>query len=202
MKITKKIIIFIISIILLLSALIYNLLYINNKKNEIIQDIEGKDFVEKEEKEEMKVIYVDVGGEVNVPGLYCLPEDSRVNDAIIIAGGVTEKADLSEVNLAYILSDALKITIPKKDNEIKKKRTIISKSINVSSNNSTESSKVNINTATKEQLKNLSGIGDSTAEKIIKYREENGVFSNIEELKNVSGIGESKYNKIASNITT
>lgn len=201
MKITKKTMIFIISTILLLSALFYNLLYINNKKNEIIQEIEGEDEVKIVE-EEVKMIYIDVGGEVNMPGLYCLPEGSRVNDAIIIAGGVTEKADLSEVNLAYILSDALKITIPQKESEIKKKKTIISKSINVSSNNSTESSKVNINTATKDQLKNLSGIGDSTAEKIIKYREENGVFSNIEELKNVSGIGESKYNKIASNITT
>ncbi len=201
MKITKKTMIFIISTIFLLSALVYNLLYINNKKNEIIQEIEGEEEIKIVE-EEVKMIYIDVGGEVNMPGLYCLPEGSRVNDAIIIAGGLTEKADLSEVNLAYILSDALKITIPQKESEIKKKKTIISKSINVSSNSSTESSKVNINTATKEQLKTLSGIGDSTAEKIIKYREENGVFSNIEELKNVSGIGESKYNKIVNNITT
>lgn len=201
MKITKKTIIFIISTTFLLSALIYNLLYINNKKNEIIQDIENENFVETEEKIEIKMIYVDVGGEVNYPGLYCLPEGSRVNDAIIIAGGVTEKADLSEVNLAYILSDALKITIPKKEVEIKKKKAIVSKSINISNNNS-DSGKVNINTASKEQLKTLSGIGDSTAEKIIKYREENGTFGNTEELKKVSGIGESKYNKIADNITT
>ena len=201
MKITKKTIIFIISTTFLLSALIYNLLYIKNKKNEIIQDIENENFVETEEKIEIKMIYVDVGGEVNYPGLYCLPEGSRVNDAIIIAGGVTEKADLSEVNLAYILSDALKITIPKKEVEIKKKKAIVSKSINISNNNS-DSGKVNINTASKEQLKTLSGIGDSTAEKIIKYREENGTFGNTEELKKVSGIGESKYNKIADNITT
>ncbi len=201
MKITKKTIIFIISTTFLLSALIYNLLYINNKKNEIIQDIENENFVETEEKIEIKMIYVDVGGEVNYPGLYCLPEGSRVNDAIIIAGGTTEKADLSEVNLAYILSDALKITIPKKEVEIKKKKAIVSKSINISNNNS-DSGKVNINTASKEQLKTLSGIGDSTAEKIIKYREENGTFGNTEELKKVSGIGESKYNKIADNITT
>ena len=201
MKITKKTIIFIISTTFLLSALIYNLLYINNKKNEIIQDIENENFVETEEKIEIKMIYVDVGGEVNYPGLYSLPEGSRVNDAIIIAGGTTEKADLSEVNLAYILSDALKITIPKKEVEIKKKKAIVSKSINISNNNS-DSGKVNINTASKEQLKTLSGIGDSTAEKIIKYREKNGTFSDAEELKKVSGIGESKYDKIVNNITT
>ena len=201
MKITKKTIIFIISTTFLLSALIYNLLYINNKKNEIIQDIENENFVETEEKIEIKMIYVDVGGEVNYPGLYSLPEGSRVNDAIIIAGGATEKADLSEVNLAYILSDALKITIPKKEVEIKKKKAIVSKSINISGNNS-ELGKININTASKEQLKTLYGIGDSTAEKIIKYREEKGTFSNTEELKKVSGIGESKYSKIAEKITT
>ena len=201
MKITKKTIIFIISTTFLLSALIYNLLYINNKKNEIIQDIENENFVETEEKIEIKMIYVDVGGEVNYPGLYSLPEGSRINDAIIIAGGATEKADLSEVNLAYILSDALKITIPKKEVEIKKKKAIVSKSINISGNNS-ELGKININTASKEQLKTLYGIGDSTAEKIIKYREEKGTFSNTEELKKVSGIGESKYSKIAEKITT
>ena len=201
MKITKKTIIFIISTTFLLSALIYNLLYINNKKNEIIQDIENENFVETEEKIEIKMIYVDVGGEVNYPGLYSLPEGSRVNDAIIIAGGATEKADLSEVNLAYILSDALKITIPKKEVEIKKKKAIVSKSINISSNNS-ELGKININTASKEQLKTLYGIGDSTAETIRKYREENGTVSDAEELKKVSGIGESKYDKIANNITT
>lgn len=202
MKITKKTIIFIITTTFLISALIYNLLYINNKKNEIIQDIETENFVEIEEKSEEKMIYIDVGGEVNSPGLYCLPEGSRVNDAIIIAGGTTEMADLSEVNLAYILSDALKITIPKKENQVKKKKAVISKSINVSSNTSIDSGKININTASKEQLKTLSGIGDSTADKIIKYREENGSFNNTDELKKVSGIGESKYNKIADNITT
>lgn len=208
MKITKKTIIFIISTTFLLSALIYNLLYINNKKNEIIQEIEDENFEEfSEEKieekiEEEKMIYVDVSGEVNEPGLYALIEGSRVNDAIIIAGGVTNEADLTEVNLAYILTDAMKVTIPKKVKEVKKIKPIVSKNINIVSEDTVLNGKVNINTATKEQLKTLSGIGDSTADKIIKYREENGNFFNVEDIKKVSGIGESKYNKIAEKITT
>lgn len=208
MKITKKTIIFIISTTFLLSALIYNLLYINNKKNEIIQEIEDENFEEfSEEKieekiEEEKMIYVDVSGEVNEPGLYALIEGSRVNDAIIIAGGVTNEADLTEVNLAYILTDAMKVTIPKKVKEVKKIKPVVSKNINIVSEDTVLNGKVNINTATKEQLKTLSGIGDSTADKIIKYREENGNFSNVEDIKKVSGIGESKYNKIAEKITT
>ncbi len=208
MKITKKTIIFIISTTFLLSALIYNLLYINNKKNEIIQEIEDENFEEfSEEKieekiEEEKMIYVDVSGEVNEPGLYALIEGSRVNDAIIIAGGVTNEADLTEVNLAYILTDAMKVTIPKKVKEVKKIKPVVSKNMNIVSEDTVLNGKVNINTATKEQLKTLSGIGDSTADKIIKYREENGNFSNVEDIKKVSGIGESKYNKIAEKITT
>lgn len=204
MKITKKTIIFIISTTFLLSALVYNLLYINNKKNEIIQEIEDENFEEFDEKEEIveKFIYVDVGGEVNNPGLYALPEGARINDAVVIAGGITDEADLTEVNLAYILTDAMKVTIPKKIKEVKKTKTVVSTSVNMTSENNTNTGKININTATKAQLKTLSGIGDSTADKIIKYREENGNFNNIEDIKKVSGIGESKYNKIADKITT
>lgn len=204
MKITKKTIIFIISTTFLLSALVYNLLYINNKKNEIIQEIEDENFEEisEDKVEEEKMIYVDVGGEVNNPGLYALPEGSRVNDAVIIAGGVTNEADLTEVNLAYILSDAMKVTIPKKIKEVKKTKTVVSTSVNITSENNTNTGKININTATKEQLTTLSGIGDSTAEKIIKYREENGNFNSVEDIKKVSGIGESKYNKISDKIIT
>lgn len=130
-----------------------------------------------------------------------MPEESRINDAINIAGGVTDKADLESVNLAYILSDEMKIVIPKK--EIKKANTTKSASIvttSISTTETNEKNKININRATKEELKNLAGIGDSTAEKIIDYREKNGNFNQIEDIKNVSGIGNSKYEKIKENI--
>lgn len=207
-EVNKKTIISISIVILLLSALIYNILYINNKKNEIIEEIEieGVEKVEEVVIKESKMIFVDVGGEVLTPGLYELPEYSRVNDAINIAGGITDKADLTNVNLAYILSDAMKIVIPKK--EVKKSTTIIKNTpavitTTMSSFETTVqgNNKININIATKEQLKTLTGIGDATAQKIIDYRNEKGIFEKTEDIKNVSGIGDSKYEKIKDKIS-
>jgi len=206
LKTNKKTIFFVISIIILLSALIYNLLYINNKKNEIIEEIEFEDEEDLVE-EEIKTIFVDIGGEVINPGLYELAENSRINDAINIAGGTTEKADLTDVNLAYILSDAMKIVIPRK--EVKKVTTkvtsstpnIVSMALSTTQDVAEKNvGKVNINLATKEQLKTLDGIGDATAQKIIDYRKENGNFGSVEDIKNVSGIGENKYEKIKEKI--
>jgi len=203
-EVNKKTIVSISIVILLLSALIYNILYINNKKNEIIEEIEIEETKEVET-DEIKTIFVDVGGEVSSPGLYELPENSRINDAINMAGGVTDKADLTTVNLAYILSDATKIIIPKK--EIKKNASITKKTpmvvtTTISSLENTDqgNSMININSATKDQLKTLAGIGDSTAQKIIDYRNENGGFKKTEDIKNVSGIGDSKYEKIKNKI--
>ena len=142
---------------------------------------------------------------MNSPSLYELPENSRINDAIKTAGGMTDKADLSDVNLAYVLVDAMKVVIPKK--ELKKvtvKSTNIPKIVttekSISEDNQATSEIVNINSATKEQLKTLTGIGDATAQKIIDYRNEKGNFNSIEDIKNVSGIGENKYEKIKSKI--
>jgi len=206
LKTNKKTICFVISIIILLSSIIYNLLYINNKKNEIIEEIEFEDEEDLVE-EEIKTIFVDIGGEVINPGLYELAENSRINDAINIAGGTTEKADLTDVNLAYILSDAMKIVIPRK--EVKKVTTkvtsstpnIVSMALSTTQDVAEKNvGKVNINLATKEQLKTLDGIGDATAQKIIDYRKENGNFGSVEDIKNVSGIGENKYEKIKEKI--
>lgn len=198
-KFNKKTVIFCVSTIFLLSAIIYNFLYINNKKNEIIEEIESVEEVEEEM--EIKTIFIDIGGEVNNPGLYELPEGARVNDAINIAGGITKNADLTNVNLAYILEDAIKILIPKKEVKKANKTASIQKSVVTTAITSqNEGGKININTATKEQLKELNGIGDATANKIINYRTEKGNFKNIEELKNISGIGDSKYNNVKEKI--
>lgn len=207
----KKIIISVGIVALLLSALLYNILYINNEKNAIIEEIEAEESIKNEETEEIeetKTIFVDIGGEIKFPGMYELPENSRINDAVNIAGGVTDKADLTDVNLAYVLSDAMKIVIPKKEinkvsnkNTVKSTQKIVTTEISLSENKEQSSyGLVNINTGTKEQLKTLTGIGDSTAQKIIEYRNENGKFENIEAIKNVSGIGDSKYEKIKDKI--
>lgn len=204
-EINKKIALIVIIITLLISAILYNFLYTNDEKNEITNDFEVEEKEEIEEADVVEVvnsILVDVGGEVNNPGLYELKENARVNDAINAAGGTTDKADLTDVNLAYILTDAVKVIIPAKNSTNSVKNvSVINSGINSASSNNIQSGKVNLNTATKEQLKTLTGIGDSTAQKIIDYRNENGKFNNVEDIMNVSGVGDSKYQKIKNDIT-
>lgn len=161
-----------------------------------------------------KKIIVHISGEVISPGVISLEEGARIVDAINMADGVTEEADLSKVNLAYVLEDAQKIYIPnineKEEKEIVENMedgVVISGSgmndgNNFNSGNSSknENVKININTANVKELQKLSGIGESIALRIVTYRKENGKFNSIEDLKNVSGIGENKFNKIKNNI--
>ena len=119
-------------------------------------------------------IFVHIEGEVNNPGLTEVEYGTRLYELIEKAGGETENADLSRVNLSSILSDEQKVVIPKK--------IVVS---NDSQMQQSEDILININTASKESLMKLDGIGESMANKIIKYREENGYFNEIEDLKNV-----------------
>lgn len=161
-----------------------------------------------------KKIIVHISGEVISPGVISLEEGARIVDAINMADGVTEEADLSKVNLAYVLEDAQKIYIPN-INEKEEKEIVenmedgvvirgsgMSDENNSSSGNNSknENVKININTANVKELQKLSGIGESIALRIVTYRKENGKFNSIEDLKNVSGIGENKFNKIKNNI--
>lgn len=143
-------------------------------------------FYADEEYETIKIC-VYVVGEVNSPGVFEVDDGMRIHEVIELAGGVTENADVSRINLAKILDDEEKITVPKK--------IIIDENVE-----SEDSRLININSASAEKLSTLDGIGKSTAEKIIRYREENGYFNSIEDLMNVSGIGESKFNAIKDDI--
>lgn len=161
-----------------------------------------------------KKIIVHISGEVISPGVISLEEGARIVDAINMTDGVTEEADLSKVNLAYVLEDAQKIYIPnineKEEKEIVENMedgVVISGSGMSDENNSSSENnskngnvKININTADIKELQKLSGIGESIALRIVTYRKENGKFNSIEDLKNVSGIGENKFNKIKNNI--
>lgn len=168
-----------------------------------------------EEKENKDNMYIYITGEVNEPGVYILKEGSRISDAINIAGGTTQNANLDKINLVYSLKDGMKINIPNnldlKNNpnyiyitmssgDEKNDSDFINKDDNINNNSNNVSafkvSMVNINTATQTELETLPGIGPSLALKIINYRKENGKFENIEELKNVSGIGDNKYDEI------
>lgn len=157
----------------------------------------------KEENKNKIIIYIT--GAVANEGIYELDENSRIADAIDKAGGITEEANINNINLAFVLEDGVKIYIPKKEdnsNEIKDDtNTYISKrSDNIelaqSTKNNSTNNKVNINTANQTELETLPGIGASIATKIISYRNKNGKFINIEDIKKVNGIGESKYEKI------
>ncbi len=147
-------------------------------------------------------IVVHVIGEVKKPGVIKLKEGSRIIDAINKCGGQTEEADLSKINLAYVLNDGSQIYIPRIKEDIQ--NTTIMKTEageNVIVNNVTQgedekSIKVNLNTATLEKLMTLPGVGESTAQKIIEYRNQNKKFNSVDELKNVSGIGEAKLNAL------
>ncbi len=156
--------------------------------------------------EENKII-VHIIGEVNNPGVVTLQEGSRIIDAINMAGGKTEEADLSKINLAYIVEDGTQIYIPRINEDLNQINLIsdgagIGVLINDSSLDENDTnSKVNINTATKEKLETLPGVGETTAQKIIDYRETNGKFKTIEDIKNVSGIGDAKFESLKEKIT-
>ncbi len=148
------------------------------------------------------VLVVHVCGEVNVPGVYELIEGSRVADAVAAAGGFTEKADINYVNQARLLEDGEKIRIP--DTEETGNIAAAEDAVyDITGERSSENGGlININTASKEELKSLNGIGDAKADSIIAYRQEYGGFNDTEEIKNVSGIGDSVYNSIKDKIFT
>lgn len=207
----KKIII---SIILIILMIILITIYIinTNEKEEIdlniilLENSEEENVEITNEIHEEEKIAVHIIGEVKKEGIIYLEEGSRVADAIEKAGGETKEADLSKINLAYILQDGEKIYVPNKNDDITEYITkengnnLISEGNNTSNNLKGENDKVNINTATLNELDSLPGIGPSTAQKIIDYREENGNFKTIEDLQNVKGIGDAKFEEIKDKI--
>ncbi len=146
------------------------------------------------ETKNVKTIFVYVSGEVRNPGVYELSEDSRVFEAIEMAGGFTGDADSDSLNLAGNLHDGDHIHVGKPGESVSSQ----------SGMNGTSSEKeglININTATSEELESLSGIGPAKAAAIIAYREEHGAFKKITDLLKVPGIGEKLYEMIKNRIT-
>ena len=136
------------------------------------------------------VIYVDVKGEIHHPGVYQMKAESRVKDLIEAAGGFTPLADDQKLNLAQLLEDQMVIVVPKKGEEVNSE---LAQAPTSQKKEVGKEGKVNINTATVEELKTLKGIGEKKAEAIIEYRKKNGSFKNKEELMKVRGIGKKLY---------
>lgn len=161
-------------------------------------EVSTKDSKEKQEllNVENKIV-VEIKGQVKSPNIYYLKEDSIIDDLIVAAGGLKEDANTSNINRAEQLQDHQSIYIPSNE-EI---QNSIDEAVS-EVNNQSDSNLININSASVSELDDLPGIGPSKAQAIITYREENGPFKAIEEIKNVSGIGESSFEKIKDLITT
>lgn len=161
----------------------------------------------KQTEDENSEICVHVCGQVVRPGVYTLPSGSRVCDAIDLAGGFTEAASVEYWNQADYLEDAMQLYVPTEDEvDLLMDEGIygglpISRNSSVESNSGIDSDgRVNLNTATIEELTTITGIGETRAKAIIDYRTEAGGFSSTEEITNVSGIGEATYEKIKDSI--
>ena len=138
--------------------------------------------------ETLTQVCVHVCGSVNQPGVYYLEEGGRIHEAVEMAGGMTEDAAGDVINLAEVVCDGQKIYIPSKEEQ--------AAGYTVEDPQKADDGLVNINTASLDELKKLPGIGDIKAEAIIAYREEAGRFNSIEDIKNVSGIKDSSYEQI------
>lgn len=152
----------------------------NNELNKNMSNIEKK-----------IVVYIE--GAIAKPGLVYLTNDARIGEVVDAAGGFLANADINNLNLAEKVTDGQKITIPTKN-----KNDVLDGIASKKSSNNDEL--ININTATESELTKLPRVGASTAKKIIEYREKHGKFKTIDELKNVSGIGEKTFEKLKDKI--
>lgn len=242
----KKVIISVIALLLLSLVSFIVISNITASKGKITVDTKVEEkLVSSEEQKVQEYILVDIKGEVQNPGVYKLPVNSRVIDAIEASGGLTKKAVTTYINLSKTLKDENVIIINKKSElkKIEEKKNIEEIKINnnssvsvktsdvitndvdkvkeetttesvtktpeegsspaneISSEQKKETTSVNINESSIEELTTISGIGESKAKAIIEYRTTNGPFKSIEEIKNVSGIGDKLYDKIKAYIT-
>ena len=163
------------------------------RREVVIETSENREEQVQEEPESTgkQAIYVHVCGAVRSPGVYELEEGSRVAQAVKAAGGFIEDASEESLNLARTLNDGEQILVLTEE-EMQEQRV---------STSAKPDGRININTAGVEELTSLSGIGEAKAEAILLYRDEHGSFLEIEDICNVSGIGESTFDKIKDRIT-
>lgn len=172
-----------------------------SKKDEAVEDVTVVETTVLAEKTEVSttqetVIFVDIKGAVKNPGVYQMKSGDRVKDALDAAGGLTDEADSQKVNLAQRVEDQMVIVVPKVGEEATEIPA------GVTSKEAAKEGKVNINTATVEELKTLKGVGEKKAEAIIEYRKKNGSFKTKEDLMKVRGIGKKLFESFQERIVT
>ena len=218
----KQIIIGVIILILLGAGTATGIYFLKKKEPAKAEVIIKKKEIKEEKEEDVILFQVDIKGEVRTPGIYQVKENLRVMDVINMAGGLTENANTTVINLSKKVVDEMVIIIYsnsevedfKRTKEIEQQvqESCIQKEENAIKNDACIEidnyqdgqvlGKININTATIEQLTALPGVGESKAKSIVEYRNTNGNFNTIEDIKNVTGIGDSLFAKIKDYITT
>lgn len=214
----------IISLVILL-CIILSILFISEYKDSSIVETEYVTLLSNDEVEDeisVETIFVDIKGEIKTPGVYEMENGERVIDLIEKAGGLTDKSYTRNINLSKILTDECVVIVNSIDEInvetikcesvsecvcedlsdvcLEEKDVLTDNLISDDSDYVEENKIININKATEEELMALPGIGESKANNIIEYRNENK-FNNIDDIKNVSGIGDSVYEKIKDLIT-
>lgn len=169
---------------------------IDKNKNDEIENIQETTFEETSKNIEVTEVTVFISGEIKNPKVITMEKGKRLIDAVEECGGLTEEADLNKINLSLVLEEEGHYIIPKIGEVQEVTNT------NFSEVGSIKSLKININTATKDELKSLPGIGDVLADRIIEKRGSIGRFNSIEDIKGVSGIGDKKYDDIKDKIST
>lgn len=220
----KQIIIISIIVVIIGSLIFLGYYYFNDKedskkKTNLLESTKKEDKEKDSKKEEITEIMIDIKGEVINQGIYKLKSGSRVIDAINMAGGLTNNANTSVLNLSKKLIDEMVIIVysnyevenfeKTKEEETKVLESCKTGYDNIENDACIEpnttieqtTSKISINNASLEELMTLSGIGEAKAKSIIEYREQNGGFNSIEDIKNVTGIGDALFDQIKENIT-
>ena len=179
---------------LVITISITSIFYFSSKKKDNIDVIKKDEAAVVQGTSEKSIIEVYISGEVKKPSVYQLNEGDRIQKLVELAGGFTDKADTSQINLALRLKDEDYILVPQKQAAANNEGTaaVIT---------SAQNSKININTADAAELEKLPRIGPALSQRIIDYRDKNGSFKDIKDIKKVSGIGDKMFENLKDKIT-
>jgi len=151
--------------------------------------------------EEKEIMVVDVKGAVVKPGVYEAQAGDRVIDIIQMAGGLLDNADQNQINFAMKVADEMVLYLPVIGEESNSNGEASTPNFSSFAGSSSDNGKVNLNTASESELQTLTGVGPAKAAAIIEYRNTNGPFKEIEQLKEISGIGDKTFEKLKEEIT-